>query len=176
MKRLYAALAASTVAIGAWGGYAYTQLPDRLTRVIDGDTIVINGSTHVRLWGMDSPELAQTCQRPNQEFAGGMGWPCGKIAKQYLVSMFKPNDWLKCDKKDTDIYGRTVAVCWLNTPDGRHYDIGKSMVSFGMAVDWPKYSQGAYAADQAYASEHKLGMWVGYFQMPWDWRQQHASK
>lgn len=176
MKRLYAALAASAVALSAWGGYAYTQLPDRLTRVIDGDTIVINGATHVRLWGMDAPELAQTCNRSNPEFAGGMGYACGEIAKQYLAGMFKHHEHLNCDKKDTDVYGRMVDVCYLTTKDGRRYDIGKSMVAAGMAVDWPKYSQGAYAADEAYAAEHKLGVWVGYLQMPWDYRAQRAAQ
>lgn len=41
----------------------------------------------------------------------------------------------------TDAHGRTVAFCTLE--DGR--DLSAEMVSLGLAIDWPKYSDGDYS-------------------------------
>ena len=46
--------------------------------VIDGDTIVIN-KVHIRLAGIDAPELAQRCLR------NGVDWDCGAAARQTLA-------------------------------------------------------------------------------------------
>ena len=62
---------------------SYTQTPTPLalkradTRVIDGDTIVLNGS-HVRLFGIDAPELGQLCKD---------GWPAGEKARGFLRTL-----------------------------------------------------------------------------------------
>lgn len=176
MKPTHAAGVAAALAASIIGGAHYVaSQPDRLDRVIDGDTIVINGGTHIRLWGIDAPELDQTCKHDNKAFAGGISWNCGDAAKTYLGSMFAPKMTLKCSKKDTDSYGRTVATCSLTSPDGKTYDIARSMVAAGFAMDWPKYSHGAYAEPQKYAAEHKLGIWDGYVQNPWDYRAQHRK-
>jgi hypothetical protein len=53
------------------------RTPMSLVRVIDGDTIVINGE-HVRLQGVDAPETDQTCN------AYGREWPCGRTAAEWL--------------------------------------------------------------------------------------------
>ncbi len=47
-------------------------------RVVDGDTIVLNGEK-IRFSGIDTPELKQTCIEDNQEVG------CGKTAKMLLV-------------------------------------------------------------------------------------------
>ena len=49
------------------------------------------------------------------------------------------------------------------------------MVEHGQALDWPRYSHGAYAAQQARAEAAKVGLWVGMFQAPWDWRAGHTD-
>ncbi|WP_287309921.1 hypothetical protein [Mesorhizobium sp.] len=49
------------------------------------------------------------------------------------------------------------------------------MVEHGQALDWPTYSNGAYAGQQAKAKASKIGLWVGTFQVPWDWRAQHSD-
>jgi len=46
--------------------------------VIDGDTIAISG-THIRLEGVDAPELAQTCTD-----AASKAWACGRAAANEL--------------------------------------------------------------------------------------------
>ena len=40
----------------------------------------------------------------------------------------------------------------------------------GHALDWPRYSKGAFAGEQAAAKADRLGIWAGTFQFPWDWR------
>ena len=47
-------------------------------RVVDGDTIVLNGEK-IRFTGIDTPELKQTCLQDDQEVA------CGMSAKMLLV-------------------------------------------------------------------------------------------
>jgi endonuclease YncB( thermonuclease family) len=38
------------------------------------------------------------------------------------------------------------------------------------AFDWPRYSKGEYADEQAHARAMKLGVWSGTFTYPWEWR------
>ena len=46
-------------------------------RVVDGDTIVLNGEK-IRFTGIDTPELKQTCTQDDQELG------CGMTAKMLL--------------------------------------------------------------------------------------------
>src|SRR5260221_1306138 len=39
-----------------------------------------------------------------------------------------------------------------------------------MAVDWPKYSQGAYSADQVAAEGKGAGIWAGSYIEPWTYQ------
>lgn len=125
--------------------------------VIDGDTIEIQGQ-RIRLHGIDAPESGQTCQR------GGKDWRCGQAAALAL------SDWLgagvvACQSVDRDRYGRTVAKC---AKSGQ--DVAGWMVAQGWALDWPRYSGGAYAGAQAAAKAAGRGIWAATFQPPWEWR------
>ncbi|WP_417272165.1 thermonuclease family protein [Celeribacter halophilus] len=91
--------------------------------VVDGDTVVIR-KTQIRLFGVDAPE---------------MNHPYGKKAKWALVKLCKGQE-VKAEVTDVDAHGRTVAKCFL--PDGR--DLSAEMVKLGLAIDWPKFSDGAY--------------------------------
>ena len=51
-------------------------------KIIDGDTIKI-GDTRIRLHGIDTPELRQTCTLNKQI------WLCGKQAQQKMKQMIK---------------------------------------------------------------------------------------
>lgn len=48
-------------------------------RAVDGDTLVVGG-VRVRLYGVDAPESAQTCND-----AGGKAYPCGALSVVHTV-------------------------------------------------------------------------------------------
>ena len=64
-----------------------------------------------------------------------------------------------------DRYGRTVATCEIS---GR--DLGAEMVRSGWALDFTRYSGGAYQPQQDAAQSDASGLWAGELVPPWDWR------
>jgi endonuclease YncB( thermonuclease family) len=68
--------------------------------ITDGDTLKLNGVTY-RLWGIDAPETKQDL--PD-------GWAAGRLATTHLQSLILGRNVI-CERKYTDRYGRTVAVC-----------------------------------------------------------------
>lgn len=103
--------------------------------VIDGDTIVIQ-KTQIRLFGVDAPELDH---------------PYGKKAKWALVMLCK-GQTVRAEVTDIDGHGRTVAKCYLQ--DGS--DLSAEMVKQGLAIDWPKFSDGRYRALEVPDARKKL--------------------
>jgi endonuclease YncB( thermonuclease family) len=131
--------------------------------VIDGDTIEIRG-VRIRLHGIDAPESRQLCTRTT-----GEQWRCGQRASLALADMIGRST-VSCDPRDTDRYGRTVAVCRV-----RGLDLNGWMVIQGWAVAYRRYSKDYMRAeDQARAA--KRGIWAGQFQMPAEWRSAQRSR
>jgi len=97
--------------------------PSFAQSAIDGDTLSFNGQT-IRLYGIDAPELKQTCGNR----------PAGELAHEALASMVIGRQ-VSCEGKGHDRYGRTLAVCKV---DG--FDIGAEMVRTGMAWAFTRYS------------------------------------
>lgn len=125
--------------------------------VIDGDTIEI-ARTRIRLHGIDAPESSQTCQD-----ARGRDYRCGQRAAFALA------DWIgratvSCEPRDTDRYGRVVAVC-----RARETDINRWMVRQGWAVAYREFSQ-EYVSDELAAQRARAGVWAGRFVPPSEWR------
>ncbi len=106
-----------------------------LAYVVDGDTLVIK-KTQIRLFGVDAPEINH---------------PYGKKAKWALVSLCK-GQTVRAELIEQDAYGRTVAKCCL--PDGR--DLSAEMVKLGLAIDWPKFSNGKYRSLEMPDARKKL--------------------
>lgn len=125
--------------------------------VIDGDTLQLGG-TKVRLYGIDAPESAQTCQRGRQTY------PCGREAAQALAGLLW-NQVVTCQRRDTDRYGRTVAVC--RTP--LVGDVNAWMVSRGYALAYRSYSTD-YVPQENAARKAKLGLHAGSYVNPADYR------
>lgn len=133
--------------------------PQTLTgipRVTDGDTIRI-GNTRIRLHGIDAPEKRQTCT------ADGKAWRCGDAATDAFRDAIGGLA-VTCTKRDTDRYGRVVAVCWAGA-----VELGAWMVRQGWAVAYRRYSMD-YVADENVARAGRRGLWRGEFVMPWVWR------
>lgn len=134
--------------------------------VVDGDTVEIAGK-RIRLNGIDAPESRQYCDDPK-----GFEYPCGRSAAQALEEFLAASRPLRCNFVDRDRYGRLVGNC--ARADGRN--IQAWLVEQGLALDWPRYSKGAFATQQASAEAAHRGVWQGRFDLPWDWRAANADK
>ena len=125
-------------------------------RVVDGDTIVINGEK-IRFSGIDTPELEQTCMNGDEKVF------CGKSAKLFLIKKIG-NQTPECIREGKDVYKRTLAECFIN---------GESLSAFlvrsGYAFAYRKYSY-KFIKDEEFAKKNKLGMWSMKFEYPWDFR------
>jgi endonuclease YncB( thermonuclease family) len=136
----------------------YAETVRGTVRIVDGGTIEIKDQK-IRLWGIDAPEPAQRCTE------SGVPYPCGLDASRALAKQIgrKP---VICTHRDTDLYGRMVAVCSVEG-----MDISKWMVMEGQAIAFRKYSRD-YVADEDHAKAAKMGMWAGKFQDPSEFRRQ----
>jgi endonuclease YncB( thermonuclease family) len=124
--------------------------------VIDGDTLEIEGR-RVRLFGIDAPELSQSCDR------NGESWACGQTSAEQLRAMI--GDYaLTCDGHEVDVYGRLLAVCRLGG-----VDLNRTMVAEGWATAFRRYSED-YVADEGRARASRLGLWSSSFISPEDYR------
>jgi endonuclease YncB( thermonuclease family) len=72
-----------------------------------------------------------------------------------------------CEHRDTDRYGRMVAIC---TAGG--VDLGRWLVQRGHALAYRKYSLD-YVRDEEAAAAARTGMWAGEFQNPAEVRHPH---
>jgi hypothetical protein len=69
-----------------------------------------------------------------------------------------------CEPRDTDRYGRIVAVCRSGGED-----LNAWLVSQGWALAYRRYST-TYVDEEDIARAALLGVWRGAFTAPWDWR------
>lgn len=128
--------------------------------VIDGDTIEIHGE-RIRFNGIDAPESAQLCTD-----AGGRTYRCGARSAEALAKWLAASSPTACKFVERDQYGRFVGDC--ARADGA--SVQRWLVRNGHAMDWPRYSNGMFSAEQSTAEADKIGIWQGTFQPPWEWR------
>ena len=124
-------------------------------RVIDGDTLALRGK-RIRLFGIDTPESAQTCR------TGGAQWRCGERATRALAGRIGGST-VACGERDRDRYERVVAVC--RAPG---VDLNAWMVQSGWALAYRRFSR-AYVDEERAARTARRGIWRGDFVAPWDW-------
>ena len=153
MKLAAALVACLILAIGAWftlssppsptGAAVATSGGEKLivTKIIDGDTVVVEGGEHVRLLGIDTDEKGQ---------------PCYAAAKQRLYDLVLNKEvTLERDGDDKDMYDRLLRWIWLNGTN-----INEKMVAEGLAVarfyQKSKYTERIAAVEHA-AIANKLG-------------------
>lgn len=139
----------------------------KVINVHDGDTVTVldqnNKKFHIRLQGIDAPELKQEFGSVSQQNLSRM-----VLGKQ--VTIF----WTKVDK-----YRRTVGTIKI---DGQ--DMNIEQVKAGLAWHFKKYEDEqepqdrlSYAAAEQHARATKLGLWQDPSPtMPGDWRQEVKAK
>jgi len=131
-------------------------------RVKDGDSIMV-GATEVRLYGIDAPELHQTCQR------AGQSWACGAEAKEQLAAL-AGGKRVDCDQVGTDQYQRALARCRVGD-----LDINRTLVALGYAVAFRRYALDYTSAEES-AKVNRRGLWSGTFEMPSEYRHPELAR
>jgi endonuclease YncB( thermonuclease family) len=126
-------------------------------RAKDGDSLVLN-DTEVRLYGVDAPELNQTCGSNAGEY------DCGLDARDALRNLLRGKT-INCKSLETDRYGRAVSICW----DGK-LEINNELVRQGWAIAYFRHAT-AYAKAQKEARAARRGIWRGRFEMPENYRE-----
>lgn len=104
-----------------------------VTKIVDGDTVVIEGGQKVRLLGMDTDERGEPCYYPAKE----------RISDLILNKEVR----LESEGDDKDMYDRLLRWIWL---DGKN--INEQMVAEGMAV--ARFEKQSRYWDEVAALEH----------------------
>ena len=121
----------------------------KVTRVIDGDTIEIEGGKRIRLIGMDTPELNKSGE------TGCYGREAYDYANKLLAGQMVR---LEKDVSEMDRYGRLLRFVYLGDTL-----INEKLVRDGYArvYTYPpdvKYND-KFLESEKYASENNLGLW-----------------
>ncbi|WP_417585992.1 thermonuclease family protein [Nitrincola sp.] len=124
--------------------------------VIDGDTILISGSL-VDLYGIDAPELSQTCQYKGAELL------CGELARNALIG-FTSGASVLCEAAPQQGTNRLVGRCFV---DG--FSLSNELVKSGMAFGTPLGSAD-FDVEEQWARDHLRGIWKTSFEFPWKWK------
>lgn len=131
--------------------------------VRDGDTLDMDG-LRIRLFGVDAPEYAQSCARPD-----GTSWACGRAALDALAGKIGSRR-IDCEQRDVDAYRRSVAVCRLGGED-----LNAWLVAEGWAVAYREFSED-YVDEESAARARRRNIWNGSVQQPEDFRRQEDAR
>ena len=108
----------------------------RADRVIDGDTLVIQGET-IRLWAIDAPEIDAICP-------GAERLDVGRYARSVLEWITEDkviSCWVPPDLQDEDVHQRQVRRC-ASIETG--IDIAGLLVTYGAAAVCPQFATDFY--------------------------------
>ncbi|MEM9806808.1 MAG: thermonuclease family protein [Cyanobacteria bacterium P01_D01_bin.56] len=129
-------------------------LVGEVTRVKDGDTLVVSELMTIRLFGLDAPEKKQTCLI-------GKRWNCGQTAKERLTALALGKQ-AHCTHRKSAGFGRFLSICRVG-----NRILNATMVREGLAII---YYDPDYQAAEREARLDKQGLWRSEFINPHDWR------
>lgn len=156
--RLVAVMALLAAAATALGTAADGDGHSGVARIVDGDTLVLDGDRRIRLFGIDAPEAGQACGR-----ADGTPYDCGAVATARLADLAEGRT-IVCEERDRDRYGRIVGICRVG---GR--DLNAVLVSEGLAFAYRDYST-LYVPEERTARLARRGVFAGTASPPWEHR------
>jgi micrococcal nuclease len=144
-NRGYVAIGVITVAIAAAIGYRGESFDAVVVRIVDGDTIAVQGSTGelvLRLWGVDAPEMDQV-------------WG---MESKFALGQMCMGQTVHVDVVDIDRYKRRV--CTIRLLDGR--DLSNEMLRLGAAWWYRDYAphDAAKKTLEYEAQSARLGLWT----------------
>jgi endonuclease YncB( thermonuclease family) len=125
---------------------------EKVIRCLDGDTIVTESNTHVRLSEIDALELHQ---------------PHGIEAK-LLIERLILNRTVKLVFTGTDKYNRKIAEIYLN---GVY--INEEIVKSGQAYVYRRFGSSRLYNDELQAKRNRIGIWAYNTQPPYLFRRDH---
>jgi len=127
-----------------------------VSRVIDGDTFVISDSQHVRMLGVNCPEIARL-NKPAETF--------GYEAKQKIKSLIE-HKYVKLtfEGKSFDVFGRLLAYVFLTDKNGKDsLFVQAELLKNGLArISYYNKQKKYYALFynlRRTAMKNKLGIW-----------------
>lgn len=110
------------------------SIEGNVTKVRDGDTIEI-GPIAIRLNGVSAPEMGEALGERSRDF-------------MYRLTMGKR---IRCELSGEKTYDRLVGICFL-----QGQDIGAHLISSGLALDCPRYSNRRYEAFEREFAKQKI--------------------
>jgi len=148
----YACIGAALITVASIATVSFKLPLEGPATVLDGDTIVVR-NTHIRLSGIDAPELKQTCLKDSQL------WNCG-IASKTALDYMTAGARVSCSVEGYDKFNRVLATCYVGS-----INLNETMVRLGMAVAYTRYST-RYLEVQESAEADRRGIWSSTFTQP----------
>lgn len=162
----------STFLIAVFPLLAQTETTASLRKISDGDTMTFHnnkGEIKCRIYGIDTPEKFKTAKFKKDMEVTGMSEKelksAGEAATNYAKQRLHINSGYKLEIYDTDKYGRSLCVVYLNS--GQSFN--EKIVEDGYAV---VYKRGKYTKDkelrhtlnqaQGRAVKNEAGLWRNY--------------
>ena len=148
MRQLLARSALILALFLALASQVYAQL---VTRVVDGDTLIVQGVGRVRLIGVDTPETVDP-RRPVQYFGKEASAFTSRMAQGKVVR-------LEFDVERKDRFGRTLAYVYL--PDGTFLNAEIVKQGYGHAyTQFPFRYLEQFRVYEREAREAGRGLWA----------------
>jgi endonuclease YncB( thermonuclease family) len=135
---------------------ASLKLSDDKPGIVDGDTVDVKGS-RIRIVGIDAPDddlpqlkgIATEALRELAARDGGLN--CSTNVFDFALRREE-----QC-QTDPESYNRLNLACRFRNNDA---SVGATMVAQGYAVDYRRYSGGAYVDLMKKAADQRLGLWA----------------